>query len=72
MFKLLMKKTVSSIKSVISNKYLQREKNYTGSKSTNINILLNRVKLDQKKESRKKILFSLIASASVLTFTRLE
>ena len=63
-----MKKTISSIKSVISNKYLQREKNFTASKSTNINILLNRVKLDQKKESRKKILFSLIASASVLTF----
>ena len=37
-------------------------------KSTNINVLLNRVKLDQKKESRKKILFTAVTSLGVVMF----
>ena len=37
-------------------------------KSTDINILLNKVRLDQKKDFRKKIIyFSLIISAFLLT-----
>ena len=36
--------------------------------TTDINILLNRVKLDKKRESIKKILFSAAASAGVLIF----
>ncbi len=63
-----MKKTISSVKNMTSSKYLLDDKYDIKSKSTNINILLNRVKLDQKKESRKKILFSLLASFVVLTF----
>jgi hypothetical protein len=41
------------------------DKNHVGKtiKTTNVNILLNRVKLDQKKDLRKKIIFiSLIIS----------
>ena len=68
MFKSIMKKTISSVKNMTSSKYLLNENDNIKSKSTNINILLNRVKLDQKKESRKKIVFSLIASISVVTF----
>ena len=37
-------------------------------KTTDVNILLNRVKLDKKRESIKKILFSAAASAGVLIF----
>ena len=37
-------------------------------KSTDINILLNRVREDKKKEGRKKLLFSAAASAGVLIF----
>ena len=37
-------------------------------KSTNINILLNRVKLDQKKESRKKIIFTVATSLGLVLF----
>ena len=37
-------------------------------KSTNINILLNRVKLDQKKESRKKIIFTAATSLGLVLF----
>ncbi len=68
MIKLIMKKTISSVKDITTKKYLLDDKDYIRSKSTNINILLNRVKLDQKRENRKKIIFSLIASLSVLMF----
>ena len=37
-------------------------------KSTNINVLLNRVKTNQKNESRKKIYFSTAASAGLILF----
>ena len=37
-------------------------------KSTNINVLLNRVKQDQKKESRKKIMFTAATSLGVVLF----
>ena len=37
-------------------------------KSTNINVLLNRVKLDQKKESRKKIIFTAATSLGLVLF----
>ena len=37
-------------------------------KNTDINVLLNRVKLNQKNESRKKIYFSAAASAGLLIF----
>ena len=37
-------------------------------KTTNINILLNRVRQDQKKESRKKLLFTAATSLGVVLF----
>tara|TARA_B100001540_G_C15510849_1_gene507958 strand:+ start:399 stop:599 length:201 start_codon:yes stop_codon:yes gene_type:complete len=37
-------------------------------KSTNINVLLNRVRIDQKNEKRKKILFSASASLGLILF----
>ena len=37
-------------------------------KSTNINVLLNRVKQDQKNESRKKILFTAATSLGLVLF----
>ena len=63
-----MKNSISEIKSKIISSYINDEKTYDEAKSSNINVLLNRVKLDQKRESRKKILFSAITSASVLLF----
>ena len=51
------------------SKYIRKDNNdEIEKKSTNINVLLNRVKLDQKKESRKKLLFSAAASAGVVLF----
>ncbi len=63
-----MKNSISEIKSKIISSYINDEKTFDETKSSNINVLLNRVKLDQKRESRKKILFSTAASAGVLLF----
>tara|TARA_B100001063_G_C16366390_1_gene358495 strand:- start:60 stop:266 length:207 start_codon:yes stop_codon:yes gene_type:complete len=63
-----MKSSLSNIKSTIVSKYLLDGERHDEAKSSNINVLLNRVKLDQKRENRKKILFSTAASAGVLLF----
>ena len=63
-----MKNSYSSLK----NKFVTREildnKDIYETKSTNINVLLNRVKLGQKKESRRKILFIVFTSISLVLF----
>ena len=63
-----MKNAFSSVKNKILSRYSLTNNNETPKKSTDINILLNRVKLDKKRESIKKILFSAVASAGVLIF----
>ena len=62
------KNTFSTVKNKIISRYLIEDTNYEQVKSTNVNVLLNRVKLDQQKESRKKVIFSAIASVSILLF----
>ena len=63
-----MKNTFSSIKKHLMLKYTLEDESLYGTKSTNINVLLNRVKLDKKKESRKKILFTAATSVGLLLF----
>ena len=63
-----MKNSISSIKNRIIGKPTTLDENSNEVKSTNINVLLNRVKLDQKKESRKKIIFSAAASLGLVVF----
>ncbi len=63
-----MKNTISSIKKHLMLKYSLEDENLKNSKSTNINVLLNRVKLDQKRESRKKLLFTAATSVGVILF----
>tara|TARA_B100001559_G_C15934496_1_gene364782 strand:+ start:170 stop:376 length:207 start_codon:yes stop_codon:yes gene_type:complete len=63
-----MKNAFSSVKNKIVSRYSLTDNNESQKKSTDINILLNRVKLDKKREGRKKILFSAAASAGVLIF----
>ena len=61
-----------SLKDKIVSKYVSRyfnnEEKKDNHKSTDINILLNRVKINQKNESRKKIFFSAAASTGLLLF----
>ena len=63
-----MKKSLSNFKNKIISGNTLDDQNFYGAKSTNINILLNRVKLDKKKESRKKIIFTAATSLSVVLF----
>ena len=63
-----MKNSLLSIKNKIVSRYTEEETNLYTTKSTNINVLLNRVKLDQKKEGRKKLLFTAATSLGVLLF----
>tara|TARA_B100001540_G_C15728302_1_gene606410 strand:+ start:495 stop:698 length:204 start_codon:yes stop_codon:yes gene_type:complete len=61
------KKPFSSVKNKLFSRY-SIEKDNEEIKSSNINVLLNRVKIDQKRERIKKILFSATASLGVLLF----
>tara|TARA_B100000401_G_C52377476_1_gene517909 strand:- start:36 stop:245 length:210 start_codon:yes stop_codon:yes gene_type:complete len=63
-----MKNITSSVKERLISRYLEKSDTKVKSKSTDINILLNRVKLKQKNESRKKIYFSAVASTGLLLF----
>ncbi len=63
-----MKNTFSSIKKHLLLKYTYEDESSHSKKSTNINVLLNRVKLDQKRESRKKLLFTAATSVGVVLF----
>ncbi len=65
---MFMKNMFSSIRDKMVQKYTLEDESLYGTKSTNINVLLNRVKLDQKIESRKKILFTAVISTSLLLF----
>ena len=49
-------------------KYLEKDNPKQDTKRTDINVLLNRVKFNQKNESRKKIYFSAAASTGLLLF----
>jgi len=50
------------------SRYLDKNEKKDNHKSTDINILLNRVKINQKNESRKKIFFSAAASTGLILF----
>ena len=63
-----MKNTISTVKNKISAKLFNGIDKTINSKSTDVNILLNRVRLNQKSESRKKIYFSTAASTALILF----
>ena len=63
-----MKYTASNIKEKLISKYIEKKSPISRSKSTDINVLLNRVKANQKNESRKKLYFSAAASTGLLLF----
>ncbi len=62
-----MKKTFSSVKDKMVSKYMDKDEP-NKSKRPNINILLNRVRIDQKREKRNKLLFFASASLGLLIF----
>ncbi len=64
----VMKNTSTIIKEKLVARYLEEDKPIKENKSTNINVLLNRVKTNQKNEVRKKIYFSAAASTGLILF----
>jgi len=63
-----MKSTVEIVKQKLISRYLEKSPKQNQVKSTDINVLLNRVKTNQKNESRKKLYFSAAASAGLFLF----
>jgi hypothetical protein len=65
----VVKNTRTSIKDKIISRYLEKKNSIKSlPKSTDINVLLNRVKTNQKNESRKKLYFSAAASTGLILF----
>ncbi len=63
-----MKRIDISFKDKMIYRYLQDDIKKHQEKSSNINVLLNRIKLDKKNESRKKLYFSAAASTGLILF----
>ena len=63
-----MRNTGLNLKNKLVAKYLVKDSAQSSNKSTDINVLLNRVKTNQKNESRKKLYFSAAASTGLLLF----
>ena len=63
-----MKSSGFKVKEKLVAKYLEKSASSNLPKSTDINVLLNRVKVNQKNESRKKLYFSAAASAGLVLF----
>ena len=63
-----MKNLTDSIKQKLTSKYTVSDTPQTTPRSTDINVLLNRVKLNKKEEIRKKFYFSAVASTGLILF----
>ncbi len=63
-----MKNLASNIREKMISKYYENSTPQKQSKSTDINVLLNRVKTNEKMESRRKLYFSAAASTGLLLF----
>ena len=64
-----MKYLSKSLKKRLVSKYSDSENLKSSRSSTDINVLLNRVKLDKKLEIRKKFYFSAAASTGLILFS---
>ena len=63
-----MKNTYVSIKEKIVSKHLENNSLKHKAKSSNINVLLNRIEITKKNETRKKLFFSAAASTGLVLF----
>ena len=63
-----MKYLGKSVKKRLISKYTDSDNLKSSSRSTDINVLLNRVKIDKKLEVRKKFYFSAAASTGLILF----
>ena len=63
-----MKNLANAVKEKLTSKYKVSESSQNNHRSTDINVLLNRVKFDRKQEVRKKFYFSAVASTGLILF----
>tara|TARA_Y100001935_G_C17116574_1_gene413516 strand:+ start:362 stop:568 length:207 start_codon:yes stop_codon:yes gene_type:complete len=63
-----MKSLNSIIRDKLVAKYLHKDNKQLQLKTSNINILLNRIEINKKNETRKKIYFSAAASTGLILF----
>ena len=63
-----MKSLDTIIRDKLVAKYLQKDIRQTQSKTSNINILLNRIEINKKNETKKKLYFSAAASTGLILF----
>ena len=63
-----MKNIGVAIRNKLVSRYLTKDTEIKHSKSSNINVLLNRIELNKKNESRKKLYFSAAASTGLILF----
>ena len=63
-----MKSLDTIVRDKLVAKYLQKDTKQTQSKTSNINILLNRIEINKKNETRKKLYFSAAASTGLILF----
>tara|TARA_Y100000768_G_scaffold88422_1_gene63459 strand:- start:281 stop:490 length:210 start_codon:yes stop_codon:yes gene_type:complete len=63
-----MKNLATAVKEKLASKYEVSESSRNDHRSTDINVLLNRVKLDRRQEVRKKFYFSAAASTGLILF----
>ena len=63
-----MKNLTDSLKKKLTNKYTSINSTESLNRSTDVNVLLNRVKLDKKAEVKKKFYFSAAASTGLILF----
>ena len=63
-----MKNLGFNVKNKLVAKYLVRDQSTPQAKSTDINILLNRIELNKKNESKRKLYFSAAASTGLILF----
>tara|TARA_Y100000992_G_C21228665_1_gene474293 strand:+ start:513 stop:719 length:207 start_codon:yes stop_codon:yes gene_type:complete len=63
-----MKNTYVSVKEKMVARYLNNNLVKNKAKSSNINVLLNRIEISKKNETRKKLFFSAAASTGLVLF----
>ena len=63
-----MKNLSASVRKKLISRYLENDIPNAQPKRTDINVLLNKVKSDQKNEKRKKLYFSAAASTGIILF----
>ena len=63
-----MKNVGLNVKEKLISKYLVKDPSKSSPKSSNINVLLNRIEANKKNETRKKLYFSAAASTGLLLF----